>query len=112
VGTESGHPEKAQNNNPGPGKKSRWPGTGLSVIVSAASKGPVAPAIRPFSEIVLMREPMKLFSVVVLFGASMALLSAAQAQNGPWCAHYDFGSDETVTYTTAATSIGSPNVWS
>jgi Protein of unknown function (DUF3551) len=45
----------------------------------------------------LMREPMKTFlSAVVLLGASMTLVAAAQAQNGPWCAHYDFGSDETV----------------
>lgn len=40
---------------------------------------------------------MKLyFAAACLMAASILSASAAEAQNGPWCAHYDFGSDETV----------------
>jgi uncharacterized protein DUF3551 len=35
-------------------------------------------------------------AAALLTAASLVSISAAQAQNGPWCAHYDFGSDETV----------------
>jgi hypothetical protein len=42
------------------------------------------------------RELMKLVLLaLVLLGASTAL-ALAQAQNGPWCAHYNFGNDEAV----------------
>ena len=63
------------------------PNTGEPILAAAVIHG----------NAMLMRELMKLsLSAVVLLGASTALVSAAQAQNGPWCAHYDFGSDETV----------------
>lgn len=44
-----------------------------------------------------MKHQMKLsFAAAVLLGAVMGSATTAQAQNGPWCAHYDFGSDESV----------------
>ena len=46
---------------------------------------------------VRMRKLMKLvLSALVLLGASTALAPLAQAQKGPWCAHYNFGNDEAV----------------
>lgn len=40
---------------------------------------------------------MKLIlAAAVVLGTVMGSASVVQAQNGPWCAHYDFGSDETV----------------
>lgn len=49
----------------------------------------------------LMESPMKyqvkaFLAAAVLLAAFVSSATAAQAQNGPWCAHYDFGSDESV----------------
>ena len=33
---------------------------------------------------------------LTLLSATIGFGAAAHAQNGPWCAHHDFGSDETV----------------
>jgi hypothetical protein len=44
-----------------------------------------------------MKYQMKLsFAAAALLAAVMGSATAAQAQNGPWCAHYDFGSDESL----------------
>ncbi|MGC2123005.1 MAG: DUF3551 domain-containing protein [Xanthobacteraceae bacterium] len=37
-----------------------------------------------------------LLAALAACGAVTFFVPPAQAQNGPWCAHYDFGSDETV----------------
>jgi hypothetical protein len=37
-----------------------------------------------------------LIFALTLLPAMIGLGAAAHAQNAPWCAHYDFGSDETV----------------
>lgn len=37
-----------------------------------------------------------LIAGVVVVAAAFGSGTAAVAQNGPWCAHYDFGSDESV----------------